>query len=203
VASSKSGDPSPQSPNYHTSTIPAWYPSAIFQSSPASPWMKSFQGCAASHWLRATIVRLHFKYCAWETGHRLVRLGVSLSPSYVFGVPQGVYRYSNFLSLLSSTFSSSKQSCNIKELILDYQSFCFPHFSFEYEDPPPDHAFTMADHVPTSIDSETGMKHIDKPTLASSNHHSLSKDDPDNPMNWPILRRLYTSLVAWLFTAVV
>ncbi|OCK86071.1 MFS general substrate transporter [Lepidopterella palustris CBS 459.81] len=33
--------------------------------------------------------------------------------------------------------------------------------------------------------------------------HLLSRDDPDNPMNWPFHRRVYASAVAWAFAFVV
>jgi MFS transporter, DHA1 family, multidrug resistance protein len=33
--------------------------------------------------------------------------------------------------------------------------------------------------------------------------HSLPADDPDNPMNWPLHRKLYASAVAWFFSFAV
>ncbi|KAK4561546.1 hypothetical protein LTR86_004225 [Recurvomyces mirabilis] len=33
--------------------------------------------------------------------------------------------------------------------------------------------------------------------------HSMPRTDPNNPMNWPLHRKLYTSLCAWLFAAAV
>ena len=61
----------------------------------------------------------------------------------------------------------------------------------------------MVDHGPMLTDSERGMKQLDDPSLPVTNGHHLPANDPDNPMNWPMLRRIYVSLVAWLFTAVV
>lgn len=61
----------------------------------------------------------------------------------------------------------------------------------------------MADHGPVSMDSEMGMKNLDEPTLPTNHGHGLPLNDPDNPMNWPLPRRLFVSLVAWLFTAAV
>ncbi len=61
----------------------------------------------------------------------------------------------------------------------------------------------MADHGPMSIDSEAGMKRLDEPALPTINGHHLPMNDPDNPMSWPMLKRISASLVAWLFTAVV
>jgi hypothetical protein len=61
----------------------------------------------------------------------------------------------------------------------------------------------MADHAPMSIDSESGMKHIDEPKLPGAIGHHLPANDPDNPMSWPLTRKIYVSLVSWLFTAAV
>jgi hypothetical protein len=61
----------------------------------------------------------------------------------------------------------------------------------------------MADRAPMSIDPESGMKEIDKPAPPSAIGHHLPANDPDNPMNWPMTRRIYVSLVSWVFTAVV
>lgn len=33
--------------------------------------------------------------------------------------------------------------------------------------------------------------------------HMMSADDPDNPQNWPLYRKLYASAVAFAFTWVV
>jgi len=33
--------------------------------------------------------------------------------------------------------------------------------------------------------------------------HSLSSNDPENPMNWHIHRRIYASSVAWFFAFAV
>ncbi|ERF74148.1 hypothetical protein EPUS_08887 [Endocarpon pusillum Z07020] len=61
----------------------------------------------------------------------------------------------------------------------------------------------MVDHGPVLRDSERGMKQLDDPSLPATNGHHLPANDPDSPMNWPMVRRLYVSLVSWLFTAVV
>lgn len=61
----------------------------------------------------------------------------------------------------------------------------------------------MVDHGPMLTDSERGMKQLDDPSLSITKGHHLQANDPDNPMNWPMLRRLCISLVSWLFTAVV
>jgi hypothetical protein len=64
-------------------------------------------------------------------------------------------------------------------------------------------SIAMADDGPMSVDSETGMKPpMETPHPTISGHH-LPKNDPENPMSWPMPRRIFASLVAWLFTAAV
>ena len=38
----------------------------------------------------------------------------------------------------------------------------------------------------------------ESPMIATPPSHTLSPNDPDNPMNWAMHRRLYTSAVAWV-----
>jgi hypothetical protein len=47
------------------------------------------------------------------------------------------------------------------------------------------------------------MKHVGEPVLPSSLGHHLPVEDPDNPMNWPLARKIFASMAAWLFTAAV
>jgi hypothetical protein len=54
-----------------------------------------------------------------------------------------------------------------------------------------------------SVDSETGIESGKETSLPTISGHHLPKNDPDNPMSWPMPRRIFASLVAWLFTAVV
>lgn len=55
----------------------------------------------------------------------------------------------------------------------------------------------MGPHAPK--DDEHG-----EPMLASHVlSHSMSSTDPENPMNWPLHRKLYTSACAWAFAASV
>jgi hypothetical protein len=71
----------------------------------------------------------------------------------------------------------------------------------------------LAPNVPASPrSSQDGLIHpiaVTKdthaePMLASEIlSHSMPTTDPDNPMNWPLHRRLYTSVCAWLFAAAV
>ena len=33
--------------------------------------------------------------------------------------------------------------------------------------------------------------------------HMMSADDPENPQNWPVLKKIHASAVAWAFTWIV
>ena len=47
------------------------------------------------------------------------------------------------------------------------------------------------------------MGAVDPPMTSAPVHHQLSPEDPDNPMNWPIYKRVYVSLAAAAFTFAV
>jgi len=42
-------------------------------------------------------------------------------------------------------------------------------------------------------------------TELEANHasHSLARNDPDNPMNWPLHRKMYASAASWFFAFAV
>ena len=52
----------------------------------------------------------------------------------------------------------------------------------------------------SSYQSENTMKGV---LAASAGDHMMSTDDPDNPQNWPIQKKVYVSSVAFAFSWVV
>lgn len=52
---------------------------------------------------------------------------------------------------------------------------------------------------PLSSRSEDAMKAIASPAAG----HMMSADDPDNPQNWPTLKKTYASAVAFAFAWIV
>jgi hypothetical protein len=46
-------------------------------------------------------------------------------------------------------------------------------------------------------------QHQQQPMASEVLSHSLSPSDPDNPMNWPLYRKIYVSLCGFLFAASV
>ena len=64
----------------------------------------------------------------------------------------------------------------------------------------------LAPQMPQSRPSQEGMLRPDakEPVLASAQlSHTMDSADLECPKNWPLHRKLYTSLVAWLFAATV
>ena len=65
----------------------------------------------------------------------------------------------------------------------------------------------LAPRMPQPRPSQEGMlrpDHDHEPVLASAQlSHNMDLTDLECPTNWPIHRKLYTSLVAWLFAATV
>jgi hypothetical protein len=61
----------------------------------------------------------------------------------------------------------------------------------------------MSENATMSLDEERGMKHLAEPVAPNIAGHHLPMNDPDNPMNWPLQRKIFASTAAWLFTAVV
>ena len=55
----------------------------------------------------------------------------------------------------------------------------------------------------TASDQHTRDQMAQKPMASDILSHSLSPSDPDNPMNWPIHRKLYVSLCGYLCAASV
>ena len=55
--------------------------------------------------------------------------------------------------------------------------------------------------------ASTPLEPMDKSSMMASDmgapSHLLSANDPDNPMNWPLHRRIYGSAVSWAFGFVV
>ena len=49
----------------------------------------------------------------------------------------------------------------------------------------------------SSVDNETGGAM--KPMANHGHGHMMSPDDPDNPQNWPLYRKLYVSVVSFAF----
>lgn len=59
-------------------------------------------------------------------------------------------------------------------------------------------------HLDMSVATSPGtdmMKTAANPMAAAG--HMMSADDPDNPQNWPLYRKLYASAVAFAFAWVV
>jgi len=52
----------------------------------------------------------------------------------------------------------------------------------------------------SSRQSEDALKAV---AATAANGHVMSADDPDNPQNWPYYKRVYVSLVAFVFAWVV
>ena len=71
------------------------------------------------------------------------------------------------------------------------------------------HMPTIADSMRETTTSSTqmhGMMEGKMPNNLSTSailSHQLSPTDPDNPMNWPLYRRVYASAVSWAFAFVV
>lgn len=61
--------------------------------------------------------------------------------------------------------------------------------------------------MPASRPSAEGLTHpgqVHEPVLASAQlSHTMDQTDLECPSNWPLHRKLYTSLAAWLFAATV
>lgn len=61
--------------------------------------------------------------------------------------------------------------------------------------------------IPEPRPSQEGLvrpEQVHEPQMASAQlSHSMDEKDLENPMNWPLHRKLYTSLVAWLCAATV
>ena len=56
-------------------------------------------------------------------------------------------------------------------------------------------------HTQTSAMTDDAME--SKQMAPSSGGHNMSPDDPDNPQNWPVLKKVFVSLVSSAFTWVV
>lgn len=55
-----------------------------------------------------------------------------------------------------------------------------------------------AEDAPMVIKPERGSGEMPKgPVTSNMLSHTLSANDPDNPMNWPTHRRVYASAVSW------
>lgn len=44
---------------------------------------------------------------------------------------------------------------------------------------------------------------MEEPIPSHIKGHDLPANDPENPMHWPSSRKIFASMVAWLFTAAV
>ena len=53
------------------------------------------------------------------------------------------------------------------------------------------------------IPSEQQGHHSEEPMASAMLSHSMDPKDLENPMNWPLHRKIYTSAVAWMFAAAV
>ena len=60
-------------------------------------------------------------------------------------------------------------------------------------------ATTMADYTEQApmMHNRASMEMPKDMATASTPSHTLGVDDPANPMNWPLHRKLYTSAVSW------
>lgn len=58
----------------------------------------------------------------------------------------------------------------------------------------------MEDHIVKPENHNDTMS--DAVTANHASHH-LAPDDPENPMNWPLHRKLYASAVSWFFAFAV
>lgn len=65
----------------------------------------------------------------------------------------------------------------------------------------PNHSHTNSIEMLTTSDQHDS--HWQKPMASDILSHSLSPSDPDNPMAWPIHRKLYVSLCGYLCAASV
>jgi len=74
-------------------------------------------------------------------------------------------------------------SANITSPTIDPVPTAFPHVGMSF----------------SSSENEDAMKAMAIPPLS----HMMSADDPDNPQNWPILKKTYASAVAFAFAWIV
>lgn len=63
------------------------------------------------------------------------------------------------------------------------------------------HSNSIEMHTPSDQLLHDGTSQ--KPMASAILSHSLSPDDPNNPMNWPLYRKIYVSLCGYLFAASV
>ena len=56
-------------------------------------------------------------------------------------------------------------------------------------------------HPEMSISSEDAMKDLTASTPSAG--HMMAANDPDNPQNWPLYKKVYASTVAFAFAWVV
>lgn len=63
------------------------------------------------------------------------------------------------------------------------------------------HSNSIEMHTPSDQLLHDGSSQ--KPMASALLSHSLSPDDPNNPMNWPLYRKIYVSLCGYLFAASV
>lgn len=56
-------------------------------------------------------------------------------------------------------------------------------------------------HPPTSTASD--MMTMDQPEPNFTGGHAMSPQDPDNPFNWPLIKRAYACLASFAFAFTV
>lgn len=55
----------------------------------------------------------------------------------------------------------------------------------------------------SDMSGQMASKLVDQPKENFNTGHAMSPQDPDNPFNWPINRRVYASAVSYAFGFVV
>ena len=59
-------------------------------------------------------------------------------------------------------------------------------------------SYTPAEHTGGMTTMPSGETHsASSPVKESSGHHMLSPNDPDNPMAWPLWKKVYASTAAF------
>jgi hypothetical protein len=97
----------------------------------------------------------------------------------------------------TNAFDPAKRRSSIKTIIMS--AWAEHHES--QESPPPSIVGSVK-----MITSRSELAHDERqqqPMASEVLSHSLSPSDPDNPMNWPLYRKIYVSSCGFLFAASV
>lgn len=53
---------------------------------------------------------------------------------------------------------------------------------------------------PSPMESQESQRMVMRKEMPGAVGHGMSMHDPENPMNWPLFKKLYASAAAFLFT---